>query len=240
MKSNNQILNEIMYGTGLTASTNSNAILNALADGSAVLPIKLNNVKTVTGQTTDGKATTIASIVLENNCIYNISVKGIGVGAEDTPTAAASYTGTPPGCTSAITITADYVGLDGNSITLNFDGSKTITQIIEAWNIAYSANTCTLDGVGTQIVNNKEKITLTGGTSSFKPYTAVNVIGSAKVENGSVSTSGVAVNKFVDDYTNCVFTIQNGTGLNLDVIAVGIAATTINWSAKVEWNSIEF
>lgn len=148
MKSNNQILNEIMYGTGITACTNDNAILNALADGSAILPIKLNDIITVTGQTTDDKQTTINTISLDNNTIYNLSIKGIGCGAENTPGSYASYVGTPPGCTSAVTITADSIGLNGNNILLNFDGAKTITQVITSWNIAYSANTCTLtDGV---------------------------------------------------------------------------------------------
>lgn len=69
---NNLILNQLVYGTGITARTDSNAILNALADGSAVLPIKvedggeINNlaILQVTGDTVLGAvtATTISGL----------------------------------------------------------------------------------------------------------------------------------------------------------------------------------
>lgn len=240
-KDTNLILNEWYSGsTNLTARVDSNAILNAWYNGTSLLSINLNNIKTLSGQTTDNHQTTIGTISLDNNTIYNLSIKGVGCGASSTPGDYASYTGTPPGCTTAITITADNIGLDGNNILLNFDGAKTITQIISGWNIAYPTNTCTLTGDGTQIPNNKEKIQLSGGTSETRAYTAINVVGTAKNENGTISVDGVTISKLKDDYTNCSLTIQAGTGTNLNIAATGISATTINWSAKVEWQDIAF
>lgn len=106
--------------------------------------------------------------------------------------------------------------------------------------MAYSTFTCTLDGDGTQIVNNKEKIILSGGSNEARSYAAINVIGSVKNEEGVVNINGVVVSSLFDDYTDCVLTIQAGTGSNLNILATGKAATAINWSAKVEWNDISF
>lgn len=62
MESNNQILNKIMYGTGLTACTNNNAILNALATGDAFLPVNLAG---------GGKINDLTTLIVTGNTILN-------------------------------------------------------------------------------------------------------------------------------------------------------------------------
>lgn len=130
-KDTNLILNELIQGATFSVRQNNNALLNLVYDGTATLKVNMDSLSIITGQATDDLATVIGTISLIKNTIYNLSIKGIGVGAVSSPAEYASYTGTPPGCTTPITITADNVGLDGNNITLSFDGSKTITQIIE-------------------------------------------------------------------------------------------------------------
>lgn len=76
----------------------------------------------------------------------------------------ASYTGTPTGCSTPVTITADTTGTEGNDISLNFHGIEAINARITDWNSANPTNTCTLTtGVGTQVPNNKIIVVLTGG-----------------------------------------------------------------------------
>lgn len=78
----------------------------------------------------------------------------------------ASYTGTPAGATTPVTITATHNGVAGD-ITLTGDGTSTITQLITAWNLANPSNTVSLTaGNGAQIPDNAEAISLTGGVDN--------------------------------------------------------------------------
>jgi hypothetical protein len=79
-------------------------------------------------------------------------------------TAAASYTGTVTGTSTAVTITANNVGTGGNSVTLNFDGVTSINTAITNWNTANPSNTISLTaGDGTQIPTVGALVQLSGG-----------------------------------------------------------------------------
>ena len=73
-----------------------------------------------------------------------------------------TYTGTPTGASTAVTITANVDGVAGN-ITLTANSTSTIAQLIAAHNAANPANTVRLvSGSGTQVPT--ANITLSGGT----------------------------------------------------------------------------
>jgi hypothetical protein len=74
-----------------------------------------------------------------------------------------SYTGTPTGGTTEVTITADTRGTAGNA-TLVADSVKTITVLISDWNTAHPTNTLTLTaGDGSQVPT--ADIVLAGGVN---------------------------------------------------------------------------
>jgi microcystin-dependent protein len=63
------------------------------------------------------------------------------------------------------TITADVLGLQGNSITLTFDGVMTVNQVINVWNAANPSNQVTQVGNGANVYP-AQSLTLTNGTST--------------------------------------------------------------------------
>jgi len=76
-----------------------------------------------------------------------------------------TYTGTPTGCTTSVTITANTKGTAGN-VTLTGDGTKTITILISDWNSAHPTNLLTLGtGDGSQVPDNLATIILAGGVN---------------------------------------------------------------------------
>lgn len=82
------------------------------------------------------------------------------------PAKHANFVGQVAGMTSSVTIQADNAGTAGNSISLSFDGSTSITAEIAAWNTANPSNTASLlSGSGAQIPNNLQTINLSGGTA---------------------------------------------------------------------------
>lgn len=135
---NNLILNKVFNNGVFTVRQYTNNILNAVySEEDAAIKVNVTNLP----EPTDA--------LWEN---YNATA------------AYASYTGKPKGCSTSVTITADTIGTDGNDISLNFDGAKTINARITEWNSANPTNTCTLTtGVGTQVPINKIIIVLTGG-----------------------------------------------------------------------------
>lgn len=80
---------------------------------------------------------------------------------------AAFFTGQAAGMTTDVTITADNEGTAGNSIALMFDGSTSIDDALDAWNLANPSNTASLtSGDGSQIPDNAEEIDLAGGVDA--------------------------------------------------------------------------
>lgn len=80
---------------------------------------------------------------------------------------AASFEGQVAGMTTDVTIVADDAGIDGNSVTLSFDGLDDIDAVLAAWNLANPANTATLaSGDGSQIPDNLAEMQLAGGAEA--------------------------------------------------------------------------
>lgn len=80
------------------------------------------------------------------------------------PATHAHFIGQVAGMTSSVTIQADNAGAAGNSISLTFDGSTSISAEILAWNTANPGNTASLlSGNGSQLPNNGQVINLSGG-----------------------------------------------------------------------------
>lgn len=130
---------------------------------------------------------------------------------------AASYTGTPTGCATPVTIDADTAGSAGN-VTLTGDGVKDIATLISDWNTANPTNTLTLSaGVGTQVPNNGATIVLSGG-SNGKDGLDVYVINSVNVtshyeyheDTAHVSGDTGAFILAVRNDTNTALTSANG------------------------------
>jgi len=78
--------------------------------------------------------------------------------------AKAYFAGQVGGTTTNIIIRADNDGTAGNSISLSFDGVDDIDTVLSDWNTANSSNTASIEtGDGSQVPDNGESITLSGG-----------------------------------------------------------------------------
>lgn len=87
----------------------------------------------------------------------------------------ASYSGTPEGYTSSVTITAQTAGSAGN-ITLVLDGTSTLSALLSEWNSTYTANQLILtSGIGTQVPL-AGTLSLTGGTNAIDAVTQMQYI----------------------------------------------------------------
>jgi len=125
-----------------------------------------------------------------------------------------SFTGTIPGTSTSVTITANNPGAAGNSIALVFNGSTTIAAQIAAWNLAHSNNMATLtSGSGSQTPT-AGTTTLTSGvdagssligdtaTYNFFTPTAPTVMGAlAGIDNALANLSTSAITSLTGDGT---------------------------------------
>lgn len=110
----------------------------------------------------DGTSYTVASNPNLAAALFDIGTGFYAYGS--TTEAFASYTGTPTGATTPITLTAVMPGVIGDSITLVFTGSNSINSAIVTWNTGNPSNTVTLTaGDGTQVPSNGATTPLTGG-----------------------------------------------------------------------------
>ena len=102
---------------------------------------------------------------------------------------AASYTGTPTGGSSIITITASTVGSQGNSVELLADGSSNVNTLIANWNIANPSNTIALtSGNGLQVPSFGATMTLTAGADAGIIDLAGGLANSIQLAGGLTST----------------------------------------------------
>lgn len=67
---------------------------------------------------------------------------------------------------ATVTVTADNVGVAGNTITLIFDGVASLDTVIGTWNAANAGNTASHDGVGTEVIP-AEVLVLSGGKDAY-------------------------------------------------------------------------
>lgn len=135
---------------------------------------------------------------------------------------AASFTGTPTGFTTPVTITANNVGLIGNSILLTGDGVMDLVGVASAWNTANPGNDIgSITGDTSQILANGATIQLSGGLN------AVVGLNMAAVVVGDIVRIGDQFNilnqgKFkVLAKTANSFTVENFTGVNEGPITLG-------------------
>ncbi len=128
----------------------------------------------------------------------------------------AFFTGTISGTATPVTITADHPGAAGNSVALIFNGSNSVSDAINTWNLANPSDQVSLtSGNGTQIpspqtVNLSDGIdagsTLVGDTATYENFTptdptvagALAGIDAALVFSGSTQK----VDKFTLDSTD--------------------------------------
>jgi len=101
---------------------------------------------------------------------FNQTTSSLFVLVDDsfTPAIQAEFDGQVSGMTEDVLIRAINAGVAGNSVTLNFDGVKTISEAIDDWNDLNPLNEILLiSGDGDQIPDNGESITLAGGADAI-------------------------------------------------------------------------
>lgn len=91
--------------------------------------------------------------------VYNASSDVVTVEGQH-----ASYSDTPAGAASTVTITADNDGTAGN-VTLTGDGVSNIDALVLAHNGSFPSNTLTVDAGGTEIPDNAVDMVLSGGVT---------------------------------------------------------------------------
>jgi hypothetical protein len=117
----------------------------------------------------------------------------------------ATYTGTPTGLTSAITLTALTSGVNGNNIQLTGDGTSSIDTLVANWNINNPSNTLVLNsGDGSQIPAVLAVALLAGGVNPAIIDLAGGTYGDITLSGGSVATqlSLISGGVVVGDYVN--------------------------------------
>ena len=95
--------------------------------------------------------------------VEDIEINGVSLSQAETH---AFFTGTVPGTSTSVTITANNPGSVGNSIALVFTGSNSITSEIATWNGLNPSNQATLSsGDGSQVPSS-QTLPLSGGFDS--------------------------------------------------------------------------
>ena len=119
-----------------------------------------------TARTTGADATTAVNVTL-NGTVQTFSAPSLS-------NTYASFTGKIAGMATNVTITANNLGVIGNSVLLTGDGTSSISTLITAWNAANVSNHVTLtSGDGTQIPTFGGTIALSGGHASATPFNLI-------------------------------------------------------------------
>jgi hypothetical protein len=102
----------------------------------------------------------------------------------------AFFTGTPAGCATIVTITADAVGTNGNNVELIGDGVSSIAALIANWNIANPSNPVSLtSGNGGQVPLSGTLIDLATGINPAMVALAGGVSSSLQLAGGASATA---------------------------------------------------
>ena len=116
----------------------------------------------------------------------------------------ATYTGTPTGLSTPITLTALTAGVNGNSIDIVGDGASSVDTLIANWNINNPSNTVVLNsGDGSQIPAALAVALLSGGVNPATVNLAGGTYGDIVLSGGTTATQfnlisgGVVVGDFV-------------------------------------------
>ncbi len=124
-----------------------------------------------------------------------------------TPATYATFEGIPAGCSTSVLITADNIGVVGNSIEIGGNGVDDITTRIGVWNTDNPSNTATLtSGDGSQVINNKVKVYLSGGAAATAggSSTGIQVIDSTSLAIGEWSIASGYINISAGDYSSII------------------------------------
>jgi hypothetical protein len=134
----------------------------------------------------------------------------------------ASFVGLVSGLTSSITVTANVLGVSGNSVLLTGDGSSNVSLLISNWNTAHPSNQITLTaGTGTQVPSLSASIQLSGGST---PFNLVSVQPGDNVLIGSdfnLSNQGATGIWQIISTTSTSFSVVNSTGIVEGPITLG-------------------
>lgn len=91
---------------------------------------------------------------------------GATIATESSASTFASFDGVVAGITGNVQLTADVAGTDGNSILITGDGTKTLTVLVNDWNVANVGNEVTLNSTnGSDVPNNAEAMQLSGAVN---------------------------------------------------------------------------
>lgn len=94
-----------------------------------------------------------------NDAMYS----GATIATASSASTFATFNGVIAGVTGNVQLTADVAGVDGNSILLTGDGTKTLTVLVNDWNVANVGNEVTLNSAnGADIPDNAEAMQLAG------------------------------------------------------------------------------
>jgi len=136
----------------------------------------------------------------------------------------ASFTGVITGTSTSVTLTANNLGTNGNSIVLTGNGVSTITTLIANWNAANPSNQVSLtSGSGSQVPA-IGTTSLAGGLSGTPlvtngnfsaPNTAPSVL--TKISGTGDATINYSAFSFVGSGTNPALTLVGGEYVNIGV-----------------------
>lgn len=133
----------------------------------------------------------------------------------------ASFTGTPAGLSTPITLTANTPGAAGNYAFLIGDGVSTIDTLIANWNISMPSNQMTLTaGNGAQILTRLTVVDLSGGTNA----SVINLSGGITI---AIALSG--------GYLSTQFNLVSGGVVVGDLVRIG---SLFNAQNQGEWKII--
>jgi hypothetical protein len=103
------------------------------------------------------------------------------VTVDSSTTAAVKATATAEVDSNDVTFTASTGGLAGNDISLVFDGSDTLDDVVGAWNSANPSNQVAHDGTG-EDVPDAQTVDLAGGVDAY-----VKMVASTPLQLGEIS-----------------------------------------------------
>ena len=98
---------------------------------------------------------------------------------------------------SALTFTANSIGIAGNTISLVFNGSDTIAQVVDNWNTNNPAIPVGSDAPDDSVILTATTLNLTGGLDNVAAVTLMTpeVLGKVQVELSDTDTNSLKIGK---------------------------------------------
>jgi hypothetical protein len=162
---------------------------------------------------------------------------GDGTQIPNTPATKSSYTGTPGGCSTPVTVTNNYGGTF--SFTLTGDGSSTINELIAASNMlagtyfsTYYSTVSLTSGDGTQVPSAGDmSIVTTGGTGADAITALTGGVGYDPSDSASWASGALGAN--VPVYLNVL-----GYAVSTNGVAAATMAPTSFYGNGTFWKTI--